>query len=414
MIYVVRSWPRLSQTFIVNEVLALERLGVELEIFAMTRSGERLVQPQVAAVRAPVTYLDDGARAVGWRGGDRATLATRALWPYLRTTAFAHRHPELSRGYATASTRQCLEHAVRIGARVHRAHEDGVRIRHVHAHFAHDPALVALLASRLTGLPYTVTAHARDLYQIPRSNLVVRAASAASVLTCCRVNGEYLHQVLPEALAGRVRVVHHGVDIKRFSPTATDATADVPRLVSIGRMVEKKGFPDLLVACAKVRSSGIAFRLTIYGDGPMRPALERLRDDLGLQAVVDLPGERGSDEVVAALQAADAFVLTPFVTQDGDRDGVPNVVVEAMACALPVVATAVGGIPEVVQHRRNGLLAPARDVDAIAQHLITLLSDAGARARMGTAARKTVESHFDVDQAAAQLAELFAVGGGSR
>lgn len=210
VIYLVRSWPRLSQTFIVNEVLALERRGVDIEIFAMTRSEESLTQPQVSAVRAPVTYLDDRGPRDRSQIREHLSVALRSPLTYLSTAFHAWRNPELSTGYATASTLQCFSHAVRIARHVNALRRQGVPIAHLHAHFIHDPALVALFAVRLCDLPpYSVTAHARDLYQIPHRSLTVRADSAVALLTCCEHNMEYLRGVLSESTLKRSRMIRH-------------------------------------------------------------------------------------------------------------------------------------------------------------------------------------------------------------
>ena len=175
-------------------------------------------------------------------------------------------------------------------------------------------------------------------------------------------------------------------------------------------MVEKKGFPDLLAACALLQDGGHRFRCRIYGEGPMRDQLVDLRDRLGLQDTVTLEGPRPHGELVEVFQHADVFILTPFVAADGDRDGVPNVLAEAMACGVAVVVTAVGGIPDLVRHEENGLLAPPRDVGTIARHVAHLLDDSGRRLELGAAARATVEEGFDVQVAAEQLASLFGAG----
>jgi glycosyltransferase involved in cell wall biosynthesis len=400
--YLTRSWPRLSQTFIVNEVLALERLGVDLDLWAMAPSGEQVLQPQVARVRATVSYPSRDASAA-----DHALVADRASQRYADTAVFARDHPELSSGYANATTAECFEVAVQLAARMARSEADGTRVAHLHAHFAHDPALVALLVHRLTGVGYSITAHARDLYQIPRSSLVARVTAATSVLTCCAANVDYLAaQLDPESLT-KVRVIHHGIDLDEFVPG--EARQDpVVRIVTVGRLVEKKGFPDLLRACARLRGVG-PFHLTVMGDGPMRGELEVVCRDLGLDDAVTFAGERDSAAVVAAMRDADVFALTPFVTADGDRDGVPNVVVEALAAGLPVVATDVGGVAEAVAHGHNGLLAPARDVTAVSEHLASLLRDPSRRRMMGTRARETAERAFDVNRAAEQLVQVFGV-----
>ena len=403
VMYLTRSWPRLSQTFIVNEVLALERLGVALDIWAMAPSGEQVRQPQVTQVKAPVSFSTSVAPPE-----DHALVAALEPRRYAGTARFARDHPELSSGYTNATAAQCFEAAVQLAARKARLESDGTRVAHLHAHFAHDPALVALLVHLLTGISYSVTAHARDLYQIPRSSLRARAEAASSVLTCCRANVEFLAaQLDPDAMT-KVRVIHHGIDLHQFVPGGRREDDGLVRLVSVGRLVEKKGFPDLLQACARLAGVG-PFHLTVFGDGPMRGELEAVRRALGLDDVVTFAGERDSPVIVEAMRGADIFVITPFVTADGDRDGVPNVIVEALGSGLPVVSTDVGGVAEAVAHGHNGLLAPAREVTVVAGHLECLLRDPSRRRMMGTRARETAERAFDVDRAAEQLMHVFGV-----
>jgi glycosyltransferase involved in cell wall biosynthesis len=410
--YLVRSWPRLSQTFVVNEILAQERLGTRLDLYSLTHSDEQLVQPQVHAVQATVRYLDE-RRHRPWRAAlrDHVLVARSAPLAYLTTLLFAASRPHLARGYATMSTLGCLSAAVRLAAILHRARLGGTPVGHLHAHFAHDPALVALLSNRLTKVPYSITAHARDLYQIPVPSLRARARHAVAVVTCCGANIDYLRSVLPAPLHRRLRLIHHGVELDRFVPAPrTDRLATI-EIVSVGRLVEKKGFPDLLRACRQLKDSSATrapFRLRIYGDGPMRAELTALRDRLGLQHEVDLVGERDGEAVLRAYQGADVFALTPCVTADGDRDGVPNVIVEAMACGLPILTTDAGGVTEVVRHGVNGLVAPPHDVDTLARHLADLVTDGARRRALGEAGRRMVEERFDVRSAAAELSLLFA------
>ena len=181
--------------------------------------------------------------------------------------------------------------------------------------------------------------------------------------------------------------------------------------MSVGRLVEKKGFTDLLAALGLLRTRGVRFRCVIYGEGPLRDALEHQRRALGLEDVVELAGQRRQDEVAAELTRAQVFALTPCVTADGDRDGVPNVLAEAMASGLAVVATPVGGIEDLVRHGDNGLLAPPHDAAAIADAIGELLADTALRERLGAAARRTVEADFDLDTAASRLTDLFATAG---
>ncbi|MGH3474167.1 MAG: glycosyltransferase family 4 protein [Aeromicrobium sp.] len=407
VVYIVRSWPRLSQTFIVNEVLALERRGVPLDVVSLVRSGETVVQPQVADVRAPISYLDEPEP----RGRLHRSVFAAAPGRYLAALTLVLRRPGLAAGYGDCSALECFNHAVWVAAHIRMT-----RATHVHAHFAHDPALVGLLAARLAGVPFSFTGHARDLYQIPALSLAARAEHATTLVTCCEANVSFIRETVPGGARIPVQVVHHGVDLDRFSPDArqgsralgggVDSADDdrAPVLVSVGRLIEKKGFDDLLRALARIDSP---FSLRIYGDGPLHDELVRLRDELGLAGSVDFMGGRDSDEIVAALTGADAFVLTPTTTEDGDRDGIPNVLVEAMACGLPVVTTTAGGITELVEHGVNGLLCDPEDVTAIAGSIGEVLADPELRSRLGAAGRRAVEADYDVNVAAARLDAIY-------
>ena len=408
--YILRSYPRLSQTFILNEILALEQLGRRIQIFAVTDPQEPVTQPRAGAVRAPVQYLDQvQRRARATILGEHIALALAHPWRYLTTLAYVLRHNDWEAGYSASSRGTCFLQAVYLARLLGRApSRPEHRIGHLHAHFAHDPTLIALLVHRLTGISYSFTAHARDLYQIPVAALGERIAEADAVVTCCGANLRYLHEVAPEVAPGKARLIPHGVELREFYPGPDKAPASgLPLILSVGRLVEKKGFPDLLHACRLLKQRGYAFRCVIYGDGPLRDALAATIARLELAGDVVLAGEHPQEALLPVFQQATVFALTPFVTSDGDRDGVPNVLVEAMACAVPVVSTAVAGVPELVQHDVNGLLVAPHDRLAIADALAALLTDEPRRARLGAAARQTVVDHFDLHAAAEQLAELF-------
>jgi glycosyltransferase involved in cell wall biosynthesis len=387
--YVVRSWPRLSQTFVLNEVLAVERAGVDLEVFALARSDDDIVQPEVADVRASVTYL--GERGVGARVAAHVRAFVRSPRRYVTTALMVARTPRLDEGYRNSTRWGCLDAAVELAARLR-----ATRVEHVHAHFAHDPTLVAQLAHRLGGPAFTFTAHARDLYQIPPASLAERVHASQGVVTCCAVNAEHVRAVVGDAAAAKVRLVHHGIALDELRPAdpAAAPRRAVPLVLSIGRLVEKKGFGDLLTALAKVAAAGHDFRCEIHGEGPDRDALVTLARELDLDARVSFPGARARRELLDVYRRADVFALTPFVTDDGDRDGIPNVLLEAMAFALPVVTTEAGGIAELVTDGANGSLLAPRDVDGVAAAIAALLTDPACRARFGAAGRATVEAEF--------------------
>jgi glycosyltransferase involved in cell wall biosynthesis len=419
--YILRSYPRLSQTFILHEILALEQLGVNLRIFPITNPREPLVQPEVAQVRAPVHYLEKALhhnRAANVRDHLYTCLASPG--PYFRTVRYVLARPEIDEGYTAGSRFQCFREAVYLVRQI-RSREKctGRKVGHLHAHFAHDPALIALLAHMLTGLPFSFTAHARDLFQVPPRPLIERVEKATAVVTCCAANLDYLRRTLPVEGSGRselrdppllakVRLIHHGVNLEGFQPAGDGARPEEPPLIlSAGRLVEKKGFPDLLEACKLLKAAGHRFRCEIYGEGPMYSELTALAGRLGISDELILAGAVTQQELLPILRRADVFALTPFITGEGDRDGVPNVLVEAMACGVPVVSTAVSGVPELVADGCNGLLVGPHDVRAIAAALATMLTDVPKRKLLGQAARRTVVEHFDVRVAARGMAALF-------
>jgi glycosyltransferase involved in cell wall biosynthesis len=410
VVYLLRSYPRLSQTFILDEMRALERLGIPLMIVAMTDPQERLRQPEVADMAAPVSYLDcfSPLRSIA----SHVRLGLRSSPRYVQAFLLAARSRESDRGYHVASRFRCFARAVELADLLRReARRTNASVRHLHAHFAHDPAFVALLTNLLTGVPYSFTAHARDLYQIPSPSLVARVERATAVVTICRANRDYLAGLAPE-FAGKIRVVHNGLDLRLFPRPSQTQRPDQPVLAAVGRLVEKKGFADLLAACRALVQSGRAFRCRIFGSGPQRSELEEMVRRFGLEDHVSLEGARPRNEIAAALRQADLFVLTPFVTADGDRDGIPNVLVEAMASGLPVVTTSVAGIPELVTDGIHGFVCAPGDVKGIAARISELLDDPARRRRYGDAARATVEERFDVNRAAEQLARVFGVATG--
>ena len=407
--YFLRSWPRLSQTFILDEILMLERMGIDLCIFALTDPCEPVVQPDAERVRAPVLYLDEISRSGIPRLRAHAAAVLRAPRRYRRARGAVSTLREEERGYESAPPSQCLDFALHLTRLLRRsARRDGVVAAHLHAHFAHDPTLVAQLTHTLTGIPYSFTTHARDLYQVAPGVLLARAKDATAIVTCCRPNVDYLERTLPPDMHAKVRLIHHGKDLAAIPFAARhEPDSSTPAIVSVGRLVEKKGFADLLSACHALRQEGHHFTCAIFGDGPESASLSALVDSLGLADVVTLAGARPRNEILAAYREADVFALTPFVTDSGDRDGIPNVLIEAMASGLPVVATSAGGIPELVKHGDNGLLARPQSTDEIAAHLAAVLGDGDMRARLGAAARHTVEELFDARTSTKQLVELF-------
>ncbi|MDQ4038803.1 MAG: glycosyltransferase [Actinomycetota bacterium] len=272
---------------------------------------------------------------------------------------------------------------------------DGSEIAGVHGYFAHAPASVAAAAAKLRGLPYGFSAHALDVRKTPRSELA-RLARQASVVVSC--NRETAAEV---ALAAGTQpvLVPHGVDLAAFTPSAPPAAATV-ELLAVGRMVEKKGFAVLLSALAELDH---AFRLRLVGDGPLREQLTAQVQASGLSGPVQLVGRQTHATLPAMYAAADVVIVPSVVDRNGDRDGLPNVVLEAMASGRPVVASDVAAISDAVSDGVTGTLVPPGDAGALAAALAKQIADPGLRAAMGTAGRQAVERNFDLGRCTARL-----------
>jgi glycosyltransferase involved in cell wall biosynthesis len=378
--FVVKTFPKLSETFILGEILGLERMGLALEIFALQRPGETLHHCEVGKVRARLRYLSDGLLSgTSHLVKDHIATALRHPLRYLRSLNIAFRR-ESSAGW------NVFAHAVTLARMARRA-----GITHLHAHFASESASVAELAARLAAITYSISAHAKDIYTTGAPALQRKLQGARFTVTCTECNRAYLEKLAgPDAGVFRM---YHGIDLERFAP-GHRPPANPPLILSVGRLREKKGFATLIRACALLRDQGVAFRCEIVGYGEDHLKLQRLIGDLGVEDRVVLAGKMNHEQLVHRYRDATLFALPCEIAQDGDRDGIPNVLLEAMATELPVVATTVSGIPEVVVHEDNGLLVPPQDAPALAWTMRRLIADASLRARLGASARRTVAKLF--------------------
>jgi len=341
-------------------------------------------------VRAGVTYL----RSSGLRAADvwAALGAAREELPGLSGTM-----DELL-DVAVVDAVQAVEVAVQLRRR---------GITHVHAHFGSVATTVARLAARLADVPYTFTAHAKDIFHedVDAADLATKLSDASAVVTVSDFNLAHLHETFGEA-AGSVVRLYNGLDLERF-PYA-DPAVRPPVIAAVGRLVEKKGFDDLLEAVALVVAGGREVRLELVGTGPCEADLREQVERLGLAGVVTMHGALPQRRVRQVVQSAAVFAAPCVVAADGNRDGLPTVLLEAMALGTPSVATPVTGIPEVIRDGETGLLVPERDPAALAAALTALLDDTGLRVRLARQARDLVERDFDVHRQAAALRDLFA------
>ena len=388
--YVLKMYPRFSETFVLNELLELERQGVYLHVFSLKRPNDGIAHADVRQVRARVTYVPESLPALVW--AQRALLRRRPL-RLLRILLRAVR----KRRFESA------KHVLQAGALAPTVLEDG--FDHVHAHFASAATSVALHASRLTDVPYSLTAHAKDIFldSVRPSDLARKLGSARFAVTVSDFNAQYLR---PLANGTRIVRIYNGLDLERF--TRNGAPRDRPPLVlGLGRLIEKKGFADLVRACAILAADATDFRCAIIGKGPLADELQELVDRLGVADRVSLLGPLPREGLLRLYPRASVFAAPCVVGADGNRDGLPTVLIEAMALGVPVVATPVTGIPELVEHEVTGLLVPERDPAALAAAIRRLLTDDQLVQRLTAAARARVEDRFDLERNVAELRRLF-------
>jgi glycosyltransferase involved in cell wall biosynthesis len=396
--YVVKMYPRFSETFILNEILQLEEQGAELRIFSLKYPNDGRFHAELSLVRSPVTYLPrtlvEQFRLAG--AENRSLLRQRPL-KYVK--ALVHVVRQRRPIYA-------LKRMMQAARLVVEAEREG--IEHLHAHFASSAARVAFYAAMLSDLTFSFTAHAKDIYQEDKdeTHLREKLAAARAVVTVSEYNRRHLLGVWPRA---RVERIYNGIDLEKFVPGRDEHTP--PAILNVGRLVEKKGLPDLIEACGILKKRGVPFRCEIVGKGDLESWIRSRVAALGLEDVVFMPGPRPQGEVRGLYRRSDVFVAPCVVARDGNRDGLPTAIIEAMASGLPVVSTPMTGIPEAVVNGETGVLVPEHAPEALADALQDLLENPEIREKMGQAGRRRAEEMFDVSRNVSRLRRVFSEAG---
>jgi glycosyltransferase involved in cell wall biosynthesis len=397
---VLKGYPRLSETFISQELLGLEQAGLKLHLFSMRHPTDPQVHPVHGEIAAPVTYLpeylhDEPARVVGgwWRArrmpGYR--IARARFLADLRRDFTRHRWRRWGQALVLAS-------------------ELPADIGHLHAHFVHTPASVTQYASLLTGIAWTCSAHAKDIWTTGADELRQKLASARWTVTCTRAGHERLSALAREP--ERVHFAHHGLDLGRFGEAPRerpprDGRNGPVELLSVCRAVEKKGL-DVLLQGLALLPRDLDWRFTHVGGGELMGELRAQAQALGVAERIAWRGAMAQDEVLGLYRSCDLFVLACRIAGDGDRDGLPNVLVEAQSQGLCCVSTTVPGVQELIEDGVNGVLVPPEDAQALADALARAIAAPELRRTLGAAGERKVREHFDYRASVARLAALFA------
>ncbi|CCQ74924.1 glycosyltransferase family 4 protein [Magnetospira sp. QH-2] len=398
---VLKGYPRLSETFIAQEILGLEKRGLDITLISLRHPTDKAVHPVHREIKAPVLYLPEYLYQEplrvwrGWRMARRLPGYGKALATWWR---------DLKRDFSPNRVR-------RFGQALVLARELDDHIPWLYAHFLHTPASVTRYAATMRGLPWSVSAHAKDIWTSPDWEKVEKLADCAWLATCTEVNRAHLAALAPDP--GRVQLIYHGLDLSRFpDPGRCHSEADggdaihPVRLLSVGRAVVKKGY-DVLLRSLALLPRDLKWQLAHIGGGPERTALQSLARELGVNDRIQWLGAQPQERVIEQYRAADLFVLACRVADNGDRDGLPNVLMEAQSQRLPVVSTRVSAIGELIREDQNGLLVPSEDPQALAHAIEQLIKNPDRRQKLGNRGREVVEKEFTVEAGLDKLAARF-------
>lgn len=399
--YMMSRFPKLTETFILYEILAVEDEGVTVEIYPLQREKTTVMHREAESLarRAHFEPLISPAilRSHAYFLRRKPGAYFKALWTSLRATWGSLRY------FAGI-----LSFFPKVVHFAYTMQQDGVQ--HIHAHFVSHPAAAAFIIHRLTGIPYSFTAHGSDLHR-DRHMLSEKVAESAFAITISNFNKEVIVDECGEAARERVLVLRCGVDTTLFRPSTLHSAAFTPDrpfyILCIGTLHEVKGQTYLIEAVRRLHEQGIPVSCNFIGDGPDQAALEQQVEAAGLRSVVHFLGRKTHDEVAETLQHADVVVAPSVPSSDGRKEGIPIVLMEAMGSGVPVIASDLSGIPELVINHQSGLLVPPGDAPGLAAALERLAVDAELRQQLGAGGRVRVLDEFDLHKNAAQLVRLF-------
>jgi glycosyltransferase involved in cell wall biosynthesis/2-polyprenyl-3-methyl-5-hydroxy-6-metoxy-1,4-benzoquinol methylase len=393
--YLLQSFPVLSETFIVGEIRALLESEIEILVFSFQEAKTGLQSKETDKL------FPDAVFALNPKSSFQAFVSVASVnlffflsSPLLYLTYF-------SKYFLKLGKKEFLQ-VFYLGYLIKKE-----KVTHLHAHFAYLSATAAMIISAFLKIPFSFTVHARDIF-VPDEFLKEKVQKAKFIIAISKYNKEYLLKNYPGIFAGKVKVIHCGIDIEGFAPCPRRA-ADEIHILSGGRLVEKKGFIYLIKALKILLEKGFSFKCTIFGEGPLKEELSMQTKELGLQDLVAFKGAVSHKEVLSLLAENDIFVLPSIVASDADRDGIPVVLMEAMASGLATVSTDISGIPELITSGKDGILVKEKDEFALAEAIQVLMENTGLRRDLAANARAKIENLFNINKNAKLRAELFSV-----
>jgi glycosyltransferase involved in cell wall biosynthesis len=400
--YILKGYPRISETFISNEILLLERMGFTMRLFPMRQPRETFSHASVKEIKAQVDYLPTELLAEFCR-----LLRPNIFLAAKKPKQFKETLRTAAQGVSKGKELATLKHLLQAGYLTNKHLEKDKTIAQLHGHFAHSPTSVTMFASLLSGIPFSFTAHAKDIYTSDKEKIRKKIAHARFVVTCTRHNKEYL-QTIAGNCPTPIYCIYHGIDLDLFQQTVSKPETHNPfKILTVARMTPKKGLPTIYTALAGLHQKGIRFQHTLIGDGDDRAKILALISSLGLEDHCRWIGTRTHEEVLVHFKASDLFVLGCEIAENGDRDGIPNVLVESLAMGVPALSTNVSAISEVLIDGKTGMTVPPSQPEQLEKAMLRMLTDQQLRQRVITGGQQYVTDTFDNGQWIQKLAEIF-------
>ncbi|MFT5727310.1 MAG: glycosyltransferase involved in cell wall biosynthesis [Desulforhopalus sp.] len=399
--YILKGYPRISETFISNEILLLEKLGFKMHLFPMRLPRESFAHASVKEIKAEVSYLPTELfENLPKLLIPNTLLAVKHPLRYLQTVRLAVQGRPKNK-LAT------LKHLLQAGYMSHYHLTGDSKIFHLHGHFAHSPTSVTRFAASFSGLPYSFTAHAKDIYTSKKEKLRQRIEEAEFVVTCTKHNQEYLEELRGNGTTP-IHCIYHGIDLSLFQNNIDqEKTENCHRIFTVARLTTKKGLPTVYRALSLLKERGISFTHTLIGDGDDRDAITELIKALDLENECEWLGTQTHEEVLKQFKKSDLFVLGCEIAPNGDRDGIPNVLVESLAMGVPALSPHISAIPEILINEKTGLTVNPTDPEAMALAMERLLTDEKLREYLIKSGKELVKSKFDNKLLTRELAEIF-------
>ncbi len=399
--FILKGYPRLSESFVAQEIHLLEQRGYDITILAMRKPREELRQPVVAKITAKTIYIPEYIRPnllIVLKSNFKAFFKFPKTYPVYFFKALLKSIEQRQKDHLKRLLQAgwCLDTCD--------FKEDGL---HIHSHFVHTPTTMAYYLHKITGIKFSISAHAKDIYTIDSNELSRKVNAAEFLTTCTHFNVEYIRQIVADP--EKVRLAYHGIDTQYFSPTQINCLEhkDPYLFCTISRIVKKKGYDTVLRALDIVKRQGVRFRYDIYGTGDLDEKIKALAVELGLEDSVVFHGAQSQSGLVERLKQKGLFLCGSRISDDGDRDGIPNAMAEAMSMELAVVATRVSGIPELVENGQSGLLVEPNDPEALAGAILKLIRNPDYTEQLSKNGRKRVLEVFDSLNCVNHLCESF-------